>query len=624
MLDALPTKLSLLPLEPGVYVMKDAAGKVLYVGKAANLRARVRSYFQDFAHLHPRIRSMVEQVAEVEVIIAQSETEALILEFNLIQQHRPRYNVRFRDDKRYPYLRLGLKDPYPPLMVVRRPAQDGARYFGPHASTRSMWGMIRLLRRVFRLRFARKDPSRDCAGRPFSPFGQKRPRACLDYYIGLCLGPCAEGTCAEEEYAAAVKAAIDFLEGKHAALLGRMRREMEKASEELRFEAAARLRDSIAAVERATAEQRVVGEKREEADVIAAALEQDLACIAVFQVREGRLIGQSRFFLEGIAGLEESDVLAEFVKVHYLRMGFLPARILLAHDLKEKAAIAILLQEKKGGRVSLLAPQRGEKRKLVELAAENARHYLKEALSREGDKQRRAEEALVELQQALQLPNLPQRIECYDISNLFGRQAVGSMVVFERGLANKSAYRRFRIRSKEGEPDDFAMMREVLERRLQAGLKGSERFAQMPDLILVDGGKGQLNVALEALRQMGLSIPAVGLAKEFEHLFVEGRSEPIALSRHSRALHLLQALRDEAHRFAISYHRSLRRRDAVASILLSIPGIGAKREQALLSRFPSLEAIRQAGVEEIAAVPGMTRAVAEVLVTNLRAAAPDT
>ena len=637
-------KLTRLPTEPGVYLMKDAAGKVLYVGKAVNLRSRVRSYFQDSADLQPRIRQMVEEAADLDYVVVGSEKEALILEFNLIQEHRPYYNVRFRDDKRYPLIRIPVSVPYPPVMVVRRPALDGARYFGPYVSTRSMRETIRLLRRLFGLRFARRDERLTCAGYPLYPNGltRRRPstllgvtpkslrgRPCLDYSLGLCLGPCA-GAVSEEEYAAALQKTVAFLEGHNEGLLRRLREEMEQASEQLRFEAAARLRDRISAVEAVTAKQMIVAEKREDADLIAAALEQDLACVVVFQVREGRLIGQNHFFLEGITGLEEGEVLTTFLKTYYLWSASAPNQVLLTHQIEDKPGIANLLMERRGGRVRLLAPQKGKKRKLIELAARNAEHYLREALGREETSRRKAEEALVELKNVLGLPSPPARIECYDISNLFGRQAVGSMVVFEGGAPKKSDYRRFKIHLKEGQPaaavrpDDFAMMREVLTRRLESGLQGSERFPRMPDLILVDGGKGQLNVALSVLQQAGLNTPAAGLAKEFEHLYVKQRPEPIVLPRHSRSLHLLQAIRDEAHRFAISYHRVLRKREAVTTILRSIPGIGPKRHQALLSRFPSLEAIRRASVEEVAAVPGMTRGAAETLLTNLRAGAPTT
>jgi excinuclease ABC subunit C len=347
-------------------------------------------------------------------------------------------------------------------------------------------------------------------------------------------------------------------------------------------------------------------------------MEQDTACVVVFQVREGRLIGEHHFFLEGITGLEERQVLTAFIKSYYLWPASVPLQVLLCCAIDEKEVIAKFLEEKAGRKVALLVPQRGKKRELVELAAKNARHYLEEALSREEMGDRKAEEALLELKSVLGLSSLPQRIECYDISNLFGSQAAGSMVVFEGGKPRKADYRRFRIQMKEGEANDFAMMREVLGRRLQAGLEGSERFKHMPDLILVDGGKGQLNVALRSLQEAGLRIPAAGLAKEFEHLFLPGCSEPIVLPRHSRSLHLLQAIRDEAHRFAISYHRSLKRREAITTILRSVPGIGPKRQQVLLKRFPSLEAIRQAGIEEVAKVPGMSRAAAESLLTNLR------
>jgi len=617
-MEAWAQKLKLLPTEPGVYLMKNAAGKIIYVGKAVNLRSRVSSYFQDPAALQPRIRRLVEQIADFEFLVTRSEVEALTLEFTLIQRHRPPYNVKFRDDKRYPYICILTRDPYPPLMTLRRPTPEG-RCFGPQPSSRAMWQTIKLLRQVFKLRFARKYALRSCAGRPWQSGGPRLTRACLDHHLGLCLGPCVEGGASREEYAAAVKSAIEFLEGRSDALLRRLNKEMTDAAGEMRYEAAAKLRDLIAAVEQVTSQQTVVSEKPEELDAIALALGQDLASVTVFLVREGRLIGQNHFMLEGISGLEEKAVLEEFVKAHYQRTGAVPPQVLLATAIDDRESVRQLLEEKRGGRVSITLPQRGKKRELVALAEENARHYLTEALGKEGSVRRRAEEALLELRAALQLPVPPQRIECYDISNLFGQQAVGSMVVFESGQVKKTDYRRFKIRRKEGQPDDFAMMGEVLERRLRAGLAEQERFLPLPDLILVDGGKGQLNVALRVLRNLGLTIPVLGLAKEFEELFIEGRAEPVRLPRNSRPLHLLQAIRDEAHRFAIAYHRSLRDKAATASILENIPGIGKKRREILLKTFGSLEGIRRARPEAVAATPGMTKAAAEALLTNLRA-----
>lgn len=599
--------------------MKNRAGGVIYVGKAISLRQRVRSYFQESANLEPRLRLMVSEVADFDYTVVNSETEALILEFNLVKQHRPYYNVRLKDDKHFPYIRIPVAEPFPPITVVRRPEPDGARYFGPYISTRYMWETIRLLRQLFRLRLARHKAGLTCDGRPWDPFGPKRRRACLDYYIGLCLGPCAETSVTEASYGEAVQRTVEFLEGHVGGLLRRLRREMEQASRELRFESAGRLRDQIAAVEQVTAQQRVLSDKPEDLDIAALAMEQDTACAVMMQVREGRLIGQSHFLLENITGLPESEVLTAFVKSYYMPGVIPPPEIVLAEEIQDQEAIAGLFAERRGGKVRLAVPKRGKKKELLGLAAKNALHHLREAVGREELSYRRAEEALIELQQVLKLAARPQRIECYDISNLFGNQAVGSMVVFEGGRPRKAEYRRFKIRLKAGQPDDYAMMREVLERRLRAGLEGAERFSILPNLIMVDGGKGQLNVALSVLEELALKIPAVGLAKEFESIYVEGKSDPISLPRHSRSLHLLQAIRDEAHRFAISYHRLLREKGAVASILDSIPGIGVKRRQALLAHFASLEAIRQAGLEEVAAVPGMNRAAAEVLLTNLHA-----
>lgn len=609
-LPTLHEKLAALPANPGVYLFKDAAGKVIYVGKAANLRSRVRSYFQESADMAPRIRAMVERVTDLDFWVADSEVEALILECNLIKHHRPRYNVRFRDDKRYPYLKITVNQEYPQMVVVRRRENDQARYFGPFASTYAMWETIRLARRVFGLCLrVQASPSRR-AGCSWQP-GQVWERPCLDYHLGCCLGPCVRAV-SPEEYRKAVDGIILFLEGRHQQVAESLRERMDQEAARLNFEAAARLRDKLAALERATAAQKAVLPSRQDADVIGSCLEQDTGSFVVLQVRDGKLIGQQQHYLEGVSGLPEEQALGDFLALYYHRAAEVPGAVHLPGPAPDLSVLERWLSERRGGKVRLAVPVRGEKRRLVEMAIENAQARMRELQAQEGAERARAEQAVGELQQLLGLPLPPERIEAYDISTIMGQQAVGSMVVMEQGLPRKSDYRRFKIRV-EGKPDDFAMMREILERRLRAAQAGASKFARLPDLLLVDGGKGQLGVAVAALHELGMAIPAAALAKEHEHIFVEGRPDPIILPGHSRALHLLQRVRDEAHRFAHAYHQTLRARRSRESALDQIPGIGPVRKRQLLAHFGSLARLRRATLQELEQAPGMTRKVAEAV-----------
>jgi len=607
--------LQTLPAQPGAYLMKDAAGTVIYVGKAANLRSRVRSYFGQAGDLGARKRGMVERIADIETIVAGSETEALVLEYNLIKRHRPRYNLRLRDDKRYPYIKITVQEPFPRLVVVREMENDGARYFGPYANTRSMWDTIRLLRRVFGLRQALVASAKKRAGCTWQP-GAARPRACLDHYIGQCLAPCV-GAVTEREYRAMADQAILFLEGRYEVMLDEMRRRMERHAQTLQFEAAGRLRDQIAAVERATAQQRIIFTRPVDADAIAHSMREDVASVAVFQVRRGRLVEEGCRLLEGVSGAPEPEVLGEFLKQHYGRAASIPRQVLLPHPVEEQEVLARWLSERRGGRVEIRVPRRGDRRRLVELAAANAEQRLTEALERTGAEEKRGREAVAELQRALRLPERPERIEAYDISTLRGRESVGSMVVFEGGRPKKADYRRFRVRLAKGDADDVAMMREVLERRLRAAA-ASSKFAELPDLLLVDGGKGQLSAALTAMAQIGAALPAAGLAKEHEFVYLPERAEPVILPANSRALHLLQRVRDEAHRFAQAYHHALRARRTRKSALDDVPGVGAARKRRLLAHFGSLAKLRAASADEIARVPGVSAQVAEAVAERLR------
>lgn len=611
-------KLASLPARSGVYLMKDAAGQVLYVGKAASLRARVPSYFQEDPG-HPRTRALVQRTTDLDWIVVDSELEAVMLECNLIKRHRPRYNVRLRDDKRYPYIKIAVTDRFPRLMVVRNVERDGARYFGPYASTQAMWEAVRLVQRVFGVRQAMKARHYNRSACTWKNEDKPLPRPCLLYHLKLCTAPCV-GKIAEGEYRADVEGAIRFLEGRHSEILDAVRAQMQQASDAQRFEQAAALRDKIAALEQATEAQKMVTTSDEDADVVGLALRADLGLVTVFQVREGKLVGQDYFPIEGVSGLPAGEVLSAFLRQHYEDAPTTPRSILLAEPATEQDNLAQWLSAKTGATVKLAVPQRGQKRSLAALATENAATQLTRLLERELVTKRRAEAGLAEIQEALGLDLPPQRIECFDISTFHGDEAVGSMVVFVAGLPKSSDYRRFKVRLEPGHSDDYAMMREVLTRRLRAAQTPGGRLATLPDLLIVDGGLGQLQVAVAALEELGLNIPVAALAKQFELLYRPGRAEPVALRTHSQGLHVLQRLRDEAHRFAVAYHRLLRNREMRTSLLDTVPGIGAVRRRALLERFRSVAAITAATVNDIAQVPGMTRAAAQVLLDHLRTA----
>lgn len=620
---SLTEKIEQLPDAPGIYLFKDVSGDVLYVGKAQSLRSRVRSYFQRSADLDPRKQLMVEQIRDVGFLVAGSEQEAFLLEFNLIQKHRPRFNVRYRDDKSYPYIRIDTREPSPALRVVRQRAvaRDGARYFGPYLSSRAMWETIRLVRRVFGVRQCTVVSARRRSGCPWNPENGPRARPCLDYDLGLCLGPCA-GMVSEEEYRQAVQRACDFLDGRYERVLAELRAEMEKAAAEMRYEAAAMLRDRITALETTVSRQRAVSPAGEDADVFGYALREDTGCAAVLEIRDGRVVGESSHLLDGVSGAPAAEVVNEFTKLHYQRVPDAPGQVLLPMHTEDEDAIADLLGERRGRKVEVRVPQRGDKKDLVGLAMENAEEHLRNVLERESAERRRGEEAVSDLQKVLSLPVRPRRIEAFDISNVSGTQAVGSMIAFQDGQPRRDQYRRFRIRLSEGRPNDYEMMREVLSRRLRAAVSGNVKFQHLPDLLLVDGGRGQLNVALEAMEELDLSMPAAGLAKEHEQVYLPGRRDPLSLPAHSRALHLLQRVRDEAHRFAVSYHRSLRAKRSRESVLDDIPGIGERRKQRLLRRFQTVNRIREASVEEIAAAAACGREVAEAVAERLRASEP--
>jgi excinuclease ABC subunit C len=602
----LQEQLDTLPTKAGVYLMRDVAGKIIYVGKAINLHSRVRSYFHESSQHNTKTARLVGDISRLDFIVTASELEALILENNLIKEHRPRYNVRLKDDKNYPYIRISWQEPFPRVTITRQMRQDGARYFGPYTSAQAVYQSLDLVRKLFPYRTC----EREITGRD--------PRPCLYYHIKRCPGPCI-GAVTKEEYRAGLQQLMLFLEGHSEKVVEDLRARMMAAAEELDYERAGRLRDQIRAIEQVVEGQRIVSANLKDHDVIAFARDDGNACVQVFFVRNGKLIGREYFVMEGAEGEDASGLVSSFIEQFYQEATYVPPEILLPAEAGEVEIIQQWLSSKRGADVVLRVPKRGQKRDLVKLAEENAVDTMAALRAQWMADQSKQTAALAELQRYLELEKPPARIECYDISNIQGTSATGSMVVFVNGAARKSDYRRFKIRTVEG-ADDYAMMGEVLRRRFlrakqaaEAGdaaakPKGPDPFALVPDLVIVDGGKGQLNVAESVLNDLGFGqrVRLAALAKQQEELFVPGRDASILLPRASESLYLVQRIRDEAHRFALGYHRLLRDKGELTSQLEAIPGIGPKRRRALLRRFGSLEGIRAASVSELAAVPGMT------------------
>jgi len=588
-IDRLQEKAKGLPDAPGVYLFRDKRGHVLYIGKALSLKKRVSSYFADSPGGPERfqIGPMIDQIADLEFILTENELEALILESNLIKNHRPRYNIVLKDDKHYPFLRLDPNDPFPWVQVVRRIKDDGALYYGPYVPSTAMWDVLALVNKTIPLRKCRSIEGR---------------KLCLEYHLGRCLGPC-EGLIGRKEYGELVDQARLLLDGKDQELTKRLKERMHQAAESLEFEQAAKYRDQIASLRQVFERQKVISPRGEDLDVFGLAHEAREAQVQLFLIRRGRLIGRETFTFELGAEIP-SGLLASLLKQFYVGSRDIPKEILLSHPLEDASLIAAWLASRANRHVELLAPQRGRRARLVQMAQRNAQEAL--ALSLRSSQSREA--ALSELQEALGLTGLPRRIEAYDISNISGTLAVGSQVVWEDGKSKKSAYRRYKINTVEG-PDDFAMMAEVLQRRLQ---KAQEM--PLPDLILLDGGRGQLNAALGVARKLGFdSLQMVSLAKEEELVFHPARPKPIALPERSRARQLLQQIRDESHRFAVTYHRALRGKSGLRSLLDDIPGIGAKRRRALLSHFGSLRRLREASIEELRRTAGVSESLATTI-----------
>jgi len=612
--NAVREKLAELPPKPGCYLFKNGLGTVIYVGKAVNLRNRVRSYFQKGSRLAPKVRRLVAEVRDLEIILTDGELEALVLECNLIKRHRPQFNVRLRDDKHYPYLCLTTGERYPRLLMTRSIRSDGHRYFGPYTSNRAVFAMMDLVKRIF--------PIVTC-GKRYDGRPVRRP--CLYHHMGRCPAPCAgETSDMREEYGRSVKGVIGFLSGRQERIVRDLRRAMETASDALRFERAAKLRDQILAVEQVLERQKVISSRMVDQDVIAFVGEEGAAAVQMFYIRGGKLVGQNHFVLEGAGeDSEPCEAVEQFVKQYYQSAAEVPQEVLLPCDIDEVGIVESWLRNKKGSKVEVTVPVRGDKRKLVEMARENAAQALEQMRAEMRARLSNSERALRELAEHLRLPEPPHRVECYDISNFQTEAFVGSMVVCQDGEMTKGEYRRFRIRMRQDRADDPRMIREVLTRRLTAALEGDAKFAAMPDLIIVDGGKGQVDAAAAAQEELGLTIALCGLAKRFELLILPDDPEPVALPRGSQSLYLVQRIRDEAHRFANAYRASLQGKKHTRSALLEVPGIGPKRARALIKRFGSVARIREASPEEVAGTEGMTRSAAQALSAFLNAEESD-
>ncbi|MGD0114691.1 MAG: excinuclease ABC subunit UvrC [Dehalococcoidia bacterium] len=595
-----------LPNKPGVYIFRSEDGRVIYVGKAASLRSRVRSYFGSPRSMEPKVRALASSIAEFDYIVTNTAQEALHLEATLVKRHQPVFNVRLKDDKHYPYLKIDVQNKWPRVEITRRIENDGGRYFGPYASASSVRRTLDVVKRLF--------PWRPCT----EEVTGGRPRPCLDFFIGRCIAPCS-GACSEAEYDEVIRQVILFLEGRTENVLRALRAQMDEASRNMQYERAAILRDQIRAIENVSEAQVTAYARPTDEDVFGMARSDGEAVAQVLFVRGTKMIGGDHFPLDGAKGEPDAEVMNGFLKQFYESSTYVPRTVLLPLEIPETAEIEEWLSERRGGRVKLVTPRRGNKRRLIAMATENAREALEVARLRWLTDTGKTRQALEELQEELNLPALPNRIECYDISDIMGAHPVGSMVVFIGGRPRRAEYRRFRIKSVEG-ANDVAMMAEVLRRRFKRAAQAveaqesaqAEGWGALPDLLIVDGGKAQLNAALDVLRETGAPfIPAAGLAKQQEELYVKDVSEPIVLSRTSQALYLLQRVRDEAHRFAITYHRSVRQKAGTRSALDAIPGVGPKRKQALLRKFGSVREIREASVDEIASTVGFTRSLAE-------------
>ena len=593
-------ELKKLPAKPGVYLMYDDRDVVMYVGKAVSLRNRVRQYFQNSRNKRLKIYSMVPQVARFEYIVTDSEVEALVLECNLIKEYRPKYNTMLMDDKSYPFIKVTADDAFPRVLYAHHMKKDKARYFGPYPNAGAVKETIDLVRKLYHLRSCNRNLPRDT--------GKERP--CLYYHIHQCKAPC-QGWISEEEYRASLERAVAFLNGKPDREIAELTEQMQKASEEMNFEKAAAYRDLIASVRKVMEHQKMTNSSGDDQDVIALAAEGEDAIVQVFFVRGGKLIGRDHFYLKTAGGEDRGQILQSFLKQYYAGTPFIPKELMLSDAVEEQELIENWLTEKRGKRVYIRVPQKGTKEKLVELAGRNAEILLKQDRERLKRETGRTIGAVRQLGKWLSMEP-PERIEAYDISNISGFQSVGSMVVYEKGRPKKTDYRKFRIKSVEG-PNDYASMEEVLTRRFERGIRAENGFDRLPDLIMMDGGKGQVNIALEVLGALGLEIPVCGMVKDDRHrtrgLYFENEEIPIDTS--SEGFHLITRIQDEAHRFAIEYHRLLRSKEQVHSVLDDIPGIGPARRRALMKHFKSLDEIREADIQTLQELPSMNEKAAK-------------
>lgn len=616
----LQTKLDNLPTSPGVYLMKNDQGEIIYVGKAINLRNRVRSYFRELKPDQAKTKALVKHIADLEYILADNELEALVLECNLIKKYRPKYNINLKDDKTYPYLKI-TNEPYPQVIVTRKVAKDGARYFGPYPSVNELRNSLEMIRKIF--------PFRSCKQRTFT-----NDRPCLNAHIHMCHAPCV-GRISKEDYNAMIDEVALFFEGKQDGLMKRLRKEMETAAENLEFEQAARLRDQLQGLEQIITQQKAVLGGDDDRDVIAMARGLNQCCVQIFFIRGGKIVGRENYFLRGTDGTSRGEVITSFMKQFYLNCQFIPRNILIETELEEQEILEQWLSEKRESRVYIKVPKRGQAKELIDLVGRNALDALAKQEQEENFHHQKTTAVLEELQHLLGLAELPHRMECFDISNTQGTESVGSMVVFVDGKAKKDQYRRFKIKTVEG-ADDYASMREVLTRRFRHGLQerkeqdahseealasdANTKFAAFPDIIMMDGGRGQVNIALEVLAELRLSIPVCGMVKDDRHrtrgLYYNNIELP--MDADSEVFLLITRMQDEAHRFAISYHRSLRGKRSLASILDDIPGVGEKRKKNLLKHFGSFAKIKEATVEELMEVEGIPAAVAEEIYDYLR------
>jgi excinuclease ABC subunit C len=602
-------ELKKLPARPGVYLMYDGNGTVMYVGKAVSLRNRVRQYFQNSRKKRLKIYSMLPQVDHFEYIVTDSEVEALVLECNLIKEYRPKYNTMLMDDKAYPFIKVTVEDPYPRILFAHHMRKDKARYFGPYPNAGAVRETIDLIRRLYHLRACSRVLPRD--------IGKERP--CLYYHIHQCEAPC-QGWVSEEAYRAQLAKAIDFLNGHTQEAVKALTEEMEQASEELNFERAAACRDLLSSVKKVSERQKMANSNGEDSDTIAIARDGEDAIAQVFFIRDGKLIGREHYYLKAGSGESDEAVMQDFVKQYYSGTPFIPKELMLSVEIPEAELIESWLSEKRGKRVHLRVPQKGTKEKLIDLARRNAEILLRQDRERIRKEADRTIGAAAEIGSWLHLEP-PERIEAYDISNISGFQSVGSMVVFEKGRPKKADYRKFRIKSVEG-PNDFASLAEVLTRRFERGIRQENGFDRLPDLIMMDGGKGQVHAALEVLDKLGLGIPVCGMVKD-DHHRTRGlyyNDEEIPIDTRSEGFHLMTRIQDEAHRFAIEYHRSLRSKEQVHSILDDIPNVGPARKRVLIRHFENLDEIRAADLETLKKLPGMNQKAAQSIWSFFRSA----